>query len=271
MRKAMSTRSTTPRRSDVIRLQERLAFRLLLVFVIPLTVIVVLGVYAYRLSARLREVEVLERVSYVDRIYTDTHNVPWARHEYEVLAGRYPRNYRIYVRLGALYHEDGQPARAIDYLSRAIALKPDDWEAHSTLSYIQLTRNQEAAAIEAGEAAIRFNKADAQAYNNLSWIYATTSDERLRNPAKAREYAEKAVSYTRCRKPSYLDTLAEVYRRSGRADEAERILLAPERTSHPLCGSPRIALSGEKTSPAGAKADDGAERPPMTTASARGR
>jgi len=231
MRKTLSRRSTRPRRSDVVGLQERLAFRLLLVFLVPLTVILVLGVYAYRLSARVREVEVLERVSYVDRIYTDTKNVSWARREYEALATRFPRSQRIYVRLGALYHQDGQSAMAVEQLKRAIALKPDDWEAYSTLSYVELSQDHDAAAIAAGEIAIRYNQSDVQTYNNLAWLYATSSDERLRNAALAREYAQKAVGYTRCRQKDYLDTLANVYRASGHEDEAAILLGLHEATS----------------------------------------
>src|SRR5262249_49949028 len=108
MRTSSAARAAAARRSDVAHLQERLASRLLLVFLVPCLVIAILGAFAYRLSARMREVEVLERVSYVDRVYRDTHNVPWALAEYSTLARRYPDNARIYVRLGALYHEDDQ-------------------------------------------------------------------------------------------------------------------------------------------------------------------
>src|SRR5215470_12210210 len=113
-RKAASPRSAASLVSAVVQLQKRLAFRLLLVFLLPLAIIVALGAYGYRLSARLQDLEVLERVSYVDRVYADTHNVSWALHEYEALAARYPGHYRILVRLGALYHEDSQSTRAVE-------------------------------------------------------------------------------------------------------------------------------------------------------------
>jgi tetratricopeptide (TPR) repeat protein len=219
MRTTSSARSATARRSDVARLQERLASRLLLVFLVPCLIIAVLGIFAYRLSARVQEVEILERVSYVDRVFHDTRNVQWALTEYSTLAARYPDNPRIYVRLGALYHDDGQDDRAVEYLQRAIALK-GEWEAYSTLAYVELRRHNDRAAIEAGETAIRYNDADAQAFNNLAWIYATTRNELLRDLAKAEDYAKKAVSFTRCRQKDYLDTLAEVYRRSGRVEQS---------------------------------------------------
>ena len=222
-RTVSSARSVAARHSAVAQLQQRLAFRLLLLCLVPLAIIAVLGVYAYRLSGRVQEIEVLERVSYVDRIYRETHNVPWAVAEYRTLSARYPGSPRILVRLGALYHEDGQDDRAVELLRNAIALKADDWEAFSTLAYIELSRHNDAAAIAAGEMAIRHSHTDVQAYNNVAWIYATTHDERLRDLPKAVTYAEKAVRLTRCRQKDYLDTLAEVYRRSGRAEEAGKI------------------------------------------------
>ena len=219
----MRTRSSARRASsssEVARLQERLAFRLLLVFLVPLLVIALLGVYAYRLSARVQEVEILERVSYVDRVYRDTHNVSWALAEYRVLAEQYPRNPRIYVRLGALHHEKGEDQESVKYLKDAIALKPSDWEAYSTLAYVELSRRNERAAIEAGEAALRHNPVETQTYNNLAWIYATSKDDRIRDLAKAEDYASKAVAATRCQQKDYLDTLAVVYRRTNRAEHA---------------------------------------------------
>jgi tetratricopeptide (TPR) repeat protein len=232
MRTSSHDRSTAARRSHVIRLQERLAFRLLLVFLAPIAVIAVLGVYAYRLSARLGEIEVLERMSYVDRIYGHTRNAPWALAEYQALAKRDPRNYRVFVRLGALYHEDGDDPRAVEALERAIELKRDNWEAYSTLAYVQMDRGNEAAAIAAGEAAVT-RVDDVQAYNNLAWIYAMTKDDQRRDLAKAVDYAEKAVKFTRCRQKNYLETLADVYRRSGRTEDAARITAA---------GGPALAL-----------------------------
>jgi Flp pilus assembly protein TadD len=229
-RTTSSVRSTSARHAAVIRLQERLAFRLLLLCVVPVAIIAVLGVYAYRLSARVKDVEVLERVSYVDRIYRETHNVPWAVAEYQALSDRYPRNPRTLVRLGALYHEDGRDDLAVETLRKAIAIKGDDWEAHSTLAYVELSRRNDAAAIRAAEMAIRHSQTDVQAYNNLAWTYATTTDDRLRDLVKAAAYAEKAVTLTRCRQKDYLDTLAEVYRRSGRVEEAAKITRAETST-----------------------------------------
>ncbi len=257
MRATTSQKPRRPWRSDVTRLQQRLAFRLLLVFLVPVAVIAVPGVYAYRLSARVREVEVLERVSYVDKIFTDTKNAHWARTQYESLAVRYPGSPRILMRLGALYQEDGKPDAAVDALQRAIALDPSDWEVYSTLSYVLLSQNRNEQAIEAGEMALARNAADAQTYNNLAWIYGTAPDPRFRNAAKARDYAEKAVSFTRCRQDEYRKTLADVSGWSGQDDRAAASLSSA--TERRLC-DPRFA-SGRETD------TTGAGRLPIATAS----
>jgi len=239
-RPASSARSIAARHSAVTHLQERLAARLLLLCLVPLAIIAVLGMYAYRLSGRVQEIETLERVSYVDRSYRETHNVRWAVAEYEALYGRYPNHPRILVRLAALYHEDNQDDRAVELLRKALALKADDSEAFSTLAYIELSRHNDVAAIAAGEMALHHSRTDVQAYNNLAWTYATSRDERLRDLAKAVTYAEEAVRLTRCRQKDYLDTLAEVYRRSGRAEDASKITLAGT-SSRVLCGPAGLA------------------------------
>jgi len=227
MRKSATARSrpTRAQQNDVAWVQNKLAFRLLLVFSIPLVIILVLGFYAYRISARLKEVEALERLNLVERVYKETSNLPWAISEYSELAHRY-RHPQVFVRLGALYFERGEPGdadQAITMLKDAIALRRDYWEAYSTLSYIYLKQNKQAEAVQAGEAALRSNTFDAQTYNNLAWIYATTQDASLRNPQRAEGMARKAVAYTRCLNIDYLDTLAVIYTRMDRHDEANQI------------------------------------------------
>src|SRR5262249_23287734 len=143
---------------------------------------------------------------------------------------------RIYVRLGALYHEDDQGDRAVEFLKRAIALKSDDWEAYSTLAYVELSRRNDRAAVDAGETALRHNDADAQAFSDLAWIYATAENEQLRDLAKAEAYAKKAVTFTRCEQKNYLGTLAEVYRRRGRVEPAAEVASATG-----LCASAAFA------------------------------
>ena len=224
MRKTATARSrSASTQEDIAGIQKKLAFRLLLVFSVPLVIILILGAYAFRLSSRVKEVEALERVNLVERVYGTTRNLPWAISEYSEVAKKYP-HHQVFVRLGALYFERGEPddaARAIAQLNQALILKPDYWDAYSTLSYIYLEQKKHQEAIQAGEAALRGNKFDAQTYNNLAWIYAQNTS--LKDLPKAEGMARKAVEYTRCLNPDYLDTLAEIYTRLERNNEATQI------------------------------------------------
>jgi tetratricopeptide (TPR) repeat protein len=226
MRKTGTARSrSASTQEQVAGVQKKLAFRLLLVFSVPLVIILLLGVYAFRLSSRVKEVEALERVNVVERVYVTTRNLPWAISEYSELAAKYP-HHQVFVRLGALHFERGEPgdaAQAIALLNQALDLKRDYWEAHSTLSYIYGRQKKEREAIQAGEAALRDNEFDAQTYNNLAWIYATSPDTSLKDLPRAEGMARKAVEYTRCLNPDYLDTLAEIYTGLERHNEAAQI------------------------------------------------
>lgn len=251
MRKTGTARTrSASTHEQVARVQKKLAFRLLLVFSVPLVIILILGAYAFRLSSRLKEVEALERVNLVERVYGTTRNLPWAISEYSELASKYP-HHQVFVRLGALYFERGEPddaARAIAQLNQALELKRDYWDAYSTLSYIYLEQRKHREAIEAGEAALRGNRFDAQTYNNLAWIYA--QDTSLKDLPRAEGMARKAVEYTHCLNPDYLDTLAEIYTGLERHNEAARIrraiteiagtkFVSKEIAAKELCARPR--------------------------------
>src|SRR5262249_32892104 len=111
--------------------------------------------------------------------------------------------------------------KAFDILERAKKTYDDYWEVYSMLAVIYTTKEKnEEKAIEEGAKAIERNPYDADAYNNLAWIYATSKDGGIRNLANAKDYAQKAVDFTRRGEPSYLDTLAEVYSRMGKPDLA---------------------------------------------------
>jgi tetratricopeptide (TPR) repeat protein len=99
-------------------------------------------------------------------------------------------------------------------------MKPDYWETYSTLAYVYMQEQSESKAIEAGEMAVQLNPFDGQTYNNLAWLHATSTDPRILNLPKAQEYALKAVEYTQGRNSQYMDTLAEIYARTGRVNLA---------------------------------------------------
>jgi tetratricopeptide (TPR) repeat protein len=218
---------------EIVRLQTILARRVLLIFALPLLVIVVLGAYAYRLSHRVQTLEVaqrnddaLRRINVVERMMQKYPTQAWAIHEYEQVAKEYPHP-QVLVRLGALYYGDGLAEKALAVLEDAKKRDPEYWEIYSTAAYIYLDQHRVEHAIEAGEHALNLNPWDAQTYNNLAWLYTIHAE--VRDLAKAQEYISKAVDYTRGRDPnalSTLETLLEVYAKTGNIDRAVDILEA---------------------------------------------
>src|SRR5262245_11821613 len=119
---------------EAIRLQRRLAVRMLLLFAIPRVLVGVLSAYAYTLSMRLKEVEALEQISFIERSYRDSRNATWAIDQYTRLSRQHRRPV-VLVRLANLYFERARRgdvaapvfdvedvALAIDTLNEANAL-----------------------------------------------------------------------------------------------------------------------------------------------------
>jgi hypothetical protein len=214
-------------------------------------VIAVLTVYAYSLSTRLKEVEALEQISFIERSYRDSRNVTWAIDQYTRLAAQHRRP-AVLVRLANLYFErarrgdtavptfDSQDvALAIDTLNEANILheragRGESWEAYTTLTavYTALAEQEteparkralEMAAIRAGEASLKLNQFDGDTHNNLAWIFAISASEDVRDLHRAEGLAARAVEYTQRRNRQYLDTLAEVYRRSEQSKLAGEV------------------------------------------------
>jgi tetratricopeptide (TPR) repeat protein len=211
---------------DISRLQRTLATRCLLIFALPFLVILVLGGYSYQLSSRVTELEALQQISFIERLMRKNYSHEWALTEYQKLVHYYPHP-QVWVRLGALYFERGTPEdrlQAVAILEQAKAIEPDYWETYSTLAYIYMQEQNESKAIEAGEMAVQLNTLDGQTYNNLAWLHATSTNPDISNLAKAQEYALKAVGYTRGRNSQYMDTLAEIYARTGRVNLAMETL-----------------------------------------------
>jgi len=96
------------------------------------------------------------------------------------------------------------------------------------LSYENAEMWQDAA--NAYEACVHDSPSDAGALNGAAWFFATTQSK-LRNPAKALEYATRAVAAAP-KDANILDTLAEAYFINGRIDQAvateqKAVALAP--------------------------------------------
>ena len=231
-KKSIARRTLREKRpGETQQLQAKLARRMLLVFVFPFVVLLGMGVYAYELSTRVSTLEAGSRVNYIERQYrnNDNANLKLAISEYEKVAEDSP-GVEILVRLGGLYYQcataggdcDFGIEDAIKTLQRANELHHDkyggeSWQANKTLVYIYLSKGEEfwEEAVKVGEKAIKGNKYDAETHNNLAWIYAESQDLNIKDLAKAKDYAQKAVKLTRYRDDDAVDTLVRVFLKAG--------------------------------------------------------
>jgi tetratricopeptide (TPR) repeat protein len=119
--------------------------------------------------------------------------------EYREAARLDPTNADLWMRLGQAYEQTGRGEDALHSLEKGLEADP-------------------------GNAGI---------LNHMGWFYATAEDPKLRDPAKALAYAQRAVDASDGKEANILDTLAEAYYVNQQYDEAieteERALeLAPE-------------------------------------------
>ncbi len=103
------------------------------------------------------------------------------------------------------------------YLDRKANKTVEDGMLYWVIGNVYYERNNLERAASAYETAIVLNPKNPDALNNLAWILAT-SDRPMRNPQKALQYAQKALTLKKA--PHIWDTLAEALYANGRIAEA---------------------------------------------------
>lgn len=125
-----------------------------------------------------------------------------------VAVSRRPEFADAQANLGVALAAQGRTAEGIEHLVEAVRLRPDHADTRRNLA--------EAYAMEGrlGEAAFHYGVAlestpqDVHLLNRVAWILATAPDATVRNGARARELAARAVRLTHRRDVDSLDTLA---------------------------------------------------------------
>ncbi len=125
--------------------------------------------------------------------------------------------------LGVALCTTGQCDAGIAELRRALSIDPDYAAAYRNLAEAYATRGQMSSAVENYTAALQRRPDDVELLNRVAWILATTPDDRLRDGARARAFAERAVGLTDRRDAVSLDSLAAALAELGRFDEAAAI------------------------------------------------
>ncbi len=98
------------------------------------------------------------------------------------------RNYVAYQYLAQVKIDNGELDAALDYLSKALAINPDDPKAHATLGNLYAKRGELTLAIKSFKYALKLNPKISEVYNNLGVTYY-----RLGDIAKAIRYYQTAL------------------------------------------------------------------------------
>ena len=125
-----------------------------------------------------------------------------------------------YYNRGSLLLAKGQIDDAIADWERTLQLQPNDADAHTCLGNALLRKGSLNEAIAHYQTALALAPDDPHSRNNFAWILATSSDDKLRDGAKAVEFAQQAVAISGGRDPQFARTLAAAYAESGRFPES---------------------------------------------------
>jgi len=113
----------------------------------------------------------------------------------------------------------GRNQEAVQWLQEAVSAEPKNDNYWTNLGVAYLRLGNESESLDAYHKALDLGSPDGA--NGVAWILATSKDPAIRNPARALEYARKAISSRKdSPNPSHLDTLAEAYYANGQYQEA---------------------------------------------------
>lgn len=125
-----------------------------------------------------------------------------------------PNLAEVFQSRGLGYGMKGDWNHAITDYTEAIRLKPSYAEAYYDRGDIYARKGDLDHAIADYTEAIRLNPKFQLALNALAWRLATSPDDRIRNGAKALEYAKRACELPQA-SPFFLGTLAAAYAETG--------------------------------------------------------
>jgi protein O-mannosyl-transferase len=131
-----------------------------------------------------------------------------------------PDDIDTYNKLAAFFYQQGEIEKAVEYWAQVVRIDPDMPEAHSNLATAYCRQNKLEQAIEHWTKASELKPDWPEVYNNLAWTLATAKDDKVCNPKKAVQFAQKACELTEYKRPDMLDTLGVAYAADGRFSDA---------------------------------------------------
>jgi spermidine synthase len=157
---------------------------------------------------------------YLGQSYYALGKIDLALSNYEKTLKLNPDNPQAHYRMALIMTRKSKPYTAVDHLNHALRQKPDYLEAHNEAAKLHLQLGNHSRAIGHLMEVIKQRPDIAEAHNNLAWLLATSSDDKIRNPSRAVEFAETASRLTDYKNPGTLDTLAAAYAAAGRFHQA---------------------------------------------------
>jgi tetratricopeptide (TPR) repeat protein len=131
-----------------------------------------------------------------------------------------PYDADAYYNRGSVLFAKGRIDEAVADWEKTLQIQPTDANAHTGLGDALLRKGSLKEAIAHYEQALALAPEDPHSRNNLAWVLATSTDDSIRDGAKALDLAQVAVALSGGREPSFLRTLAAAYAESGRFSEA---------------------------------------------------
>jgi protein O-mannosyl-transferase len=129
-------------------------------------------------------------------------------------------NYFAHASLADLLMRRGRVNEAIEHSEEALRIRPGDANAENNLGLALLQTGDTKSAVTHLEKALEIDSGLMNAEVNLAWVLATSSDDSLRNGARAVELSEDVASRAGHANAIVLRTLAAAYAEIGRFNDA---------------------------------------------------
>jgi tetratricopeptide (TPR) repeat protein len=126
-----------------------------------------------------------------------------------------PKDTLTMLQLALIYGAQKKTDKAIETYTTLLAEDPSEWRALRGRGDCYLNSGKQVEAIADYEKAVKIEPDDQGILNNLAWVLATSTDQKLRNGARAVELAKKACDVSEYKLAFILSTLAAAYAESG--------------------------------------------------------
>ncbi len=120
------------------------------------------------------------------------------------------------------YRRHAELDSALKDAGRVIALEPENAEGFVVRGDVLHSQNRVREAISDWKQAVHLDSKLPEPHNSLAWVYATSADASLRDGHQAVEHGRAACELTSWRRPYFIDTLAAAYAESGKFEMAQK-------------------------------------------------